>query len=112
MQGYQFGVMDNTHASLTTDPYPFTSTGLLMPTRAFNATRVNSAGLIEEVTVNTALLDLNPVALAQKGLILEESRTNILTYSNTLTNGAREKTRVSFSNSANFLCSLTVVCFY
>ncbi len=40
------------------------------------ATVVNSQGLIETVPANPARFDHDPVSLALKGLLLEESRTN------------------------------------
>ena len=72
-------VMQSTPTSITTDPYSFINNGLLTFTRASIATRVNSAGLIETVPENTACLDHDPVTLAQKGVLIEEARTNILT---------------------------------
>lgn len=48
-------------------------------TRALNtATRVNSSGKIETVNADTARFDYDPVTLACKGLLIEESRTNLL----------------------------------
>jgi hypothetical protein len=46
-------------------------------TRSGTATRVNSAGLIETVAVDTPRYDYNPSTLAIKGLLIEEGRTNI-----------------------------------
>lgn len=40
-------------------------------------TRVNSAGLIEVVPANTLLRDYDPVTLAVRGFLIEESRTNL-----------------------------------
>jgi hypothetical protein len=78
MQGYEFAVMASTPASMTTDPYTFMTSGLLTFTRASVATRVNSAGMIETVPVDTARLGHDPATLAQKGLLIEESWTNLL----------------------------------
>ena len=63
---------------MKTDPYSFIINGLLTFTRASNATRVNAAGLIETVPANTARLDHDPLTLAEKGLLIEESRTNLI----------------------------------
>lgn len=57
------------------------TTGTLDPrvtvTRALNtATRVNSSGLIETVNADLPRFDYDPVTLASKGLLIEESRTN------------------------------------
>jgi hypothetical protein len=94
--------MPITPASITTDPYTFINNGLLTLTRASVPTRVKSTGLIETVPVITARLDHDPGTLAQKGLLLEESRTNILTQSNTLTNAMWEKARATITNSTDF----------
>ena len=50
-------------------------------TRASSATRVNSSGLIEAVASNAPRFDYDPVTLQPKGLLIEEQRTNLLTYS-------------------------------
>lgn len=42
------------------------------------ATRVNSLGLIETVATNVPRFDYDPVTLACKGLLIEESRANLL----------------------------------
>jgi len=55
-------------------------------TRAANtATRVNSSGYIENVTANTPRFDFDPVTKICKGLLIEESRTNLMAYSEDLT---------------------------
>jgi hypothetical protein len=46
------------------------------------ATRVNSSGYIESVAADTARFDFSSVALVCKGLLIEEARQNLLTYSN------------------------------
>ena len=46
--------------------------------RASIGTRVNDVGLVEVVQNNIPRDDHDPVTLAQRGLILEESRTTIL----------------------------------
>jgi hypothetical protein len=45
------------------------------------ATRVNSLGLIETVGANIPRFDFNPTTLVCKGLLIEESRTNLLVRS-------------------------------
>ena len=50
--------------------------------RALNtATRINSSGLVEIVNANLPRFDYNLTTLAPKGLLIEESRTNICSYS-------------------------------
>ena len=66
--------------------------GLLDPlftfTRASTATRINASGLLETVAADTPRFDFDPVTLECKGLLIEEGRTNLLTYSTDLTNAA------------------------
>lgn len=51
-------------------------------TRALNtATRVNASGLIEIVNADLPRFDFDPVTLRCKGLLIEESRANLLPYS-------------------------------
>lgn len=57
--------------------------------RALNtATRVNSSGNIEIVNANLPRFDYDPVTLASKGLLIEETRTNLVLGSNDFTNGS------------------------
>ena len=77
----------------------FLSGGSLDPritfTRASSATRVNSSGLIETVSSDVARFDYDPVTLAAKGLLIEEQRTNLLTYSNDLSNVSWVKANIT-----------------
>jgi hypothetical protein len=62
------------------------TTGILDPrvtvARALNtATRVNSNGLIEIVDANLPRFDYDPTTLAPKGLLIEETRANLLLHS-------------------------------
>jgi hypothetical protein len=50
-------------------------------TRGSTATRVNRNRLIESVAANQPRFDYDPVTGECKGLLIEESRTNLLTYS-------------------------------
>ena len=85
-----------------TNPYTFINSGVLTFTRNSIATRVNSLSLIEEVPIHTARLDHDPVTLAPKGIILEESRTNIWTHFNTFTNAAWQIARATVTKSTEF----------
>ena len=67
--------------SLTVDPR-------ITFTRASTATRTNALGLLETVASGAPRIDYEPVTLACKGLLIEESRTNLLTYSEQLDNAA------------------------
>lgn len=54
-------------------------------TRSGNtATVVNSSGLVATINANLPRFDYNPVTLACKGLLIEESRTNLCLYSDNL----------------------------
>lgn len=53
--------------------------------RASSATRVNPSGLIEDVAINVPRIDFNPSSLSCEGLLIEESRTNSITLSNSFT---------------------------
>lgn len=62
------------------------TTGVLDPrvtvTRALNtATRVNSSGFIETVNADLPRFDYDPTTLACKGLLIEETRTNLINQS-------------------------------
>ena len=50
-------------------------------TRASTATFVNSKGLIETAAINQPRFDHDPTTLESLGLLIEESRTNLATYS-------------------------------
>lgn len=50
-------------------------------TRASNATRINSAGVLELVSTNGPRFDYDPVTLQPRGLLIEEQRTNLLLQS-------------------------------
>lgn len=69
------------------------TTGVLDPrvtvTRALNtATRVNSSGFIETVNADLPRFDYDPATLAPKGLLIEESRINLASYSEDFRNTA------------------------
>jgi hypothetical protein len=50
-------------------------------TRSTTATFVGSNGLIQTAAINAPRFDYNPVTLAPNGLLIEEQRANLLTYS-------------------------------
>ena len=71
--------------------------------RASSATRTNANGLIEVVPAGTPRRDFDPVTGVCKGLLIEEQRTNLLTYSEQFDNAAWGK---SFSSvGANVISS-------
>lgn len=54
-------------------------------TRASTATFVGSNGLIQSAAINAPRIDYNPVTLECRGLLMEQSRTNLVFPSATLT---------------------------
>ena len=68
-------------------------------TRASTATFIGSNGLIQSAAINAARFDHNPITLACKGLLIEESRTNLVFPSDTLTTQTRTVTAVSHTLS-------------
>jgi hypothetical protein len=56
-------------------------------TRASTATFVGSDGLIQSAAVNEPRFDHDPLTLACKGLLIEEARTNLATYSEAIVSG-------------------------
>ena len=67
-------------------------------TRSTSATRVNKDGLIEVVTNNKPRIDfLND---SNGALLLEPSRTNLITYSEAFDNGSWVKTRATVTSNA------------
>jgi len=69
-------------------------------TRASTATFFNSAGVLTSAATNAPRFDYNPSTLAAQGLLIEEARTNALTYSAEFDNAAWTKTRSSITANA------------
>lgn len=57
-------------------------------TRASTATFVGSNGLIQTAAINTPRFDHDPVTLASRGLLIEDSRTNQILHSQNFANAA------------------------
>jgi hypothetical protein len=68
-------------------------------TRASTATFIGSDGLIQSAAINQARFDHDPVTLACNGLLIEESRTNLVFPSETLTTQTRTVTAVAHTLS-------------
>ena len=68
-------------------------------TRASTATFIGSNGLIQSVAINEARFDHDPVTLASRGLLIEESRTNLVFPSDALATQTRTVTAVAHTLS-------------
>ena len=73
-------------------------------TRALaTATRTNASGYIEGVVANTPRFDYDPVTLACKGLLIEESRANVLL--NSLIDGTILETQIVATTAVAYTLS-------
>lgn len=64
------------------------------------ATATNSAGRVVAVNANLPRFDYNPVTLACRGLLIEESRTNLLTHSSAFNESAWTKTGATITQDS------------
>ena len=72
-------------------------------TRASIGTRVNEVGIIEVVQNDIPRVDHDPITLSQKGLLIEEERTNtLLQSSNMLSSGLWLRVGTSVATSTDF----------
>jgi hypothetical protein len=98
---YTTDSLPTTRPALSLD---FVDVGALDPrvtfTRASTATFTGSNGLIQTAAINAPRFDYDPVTLAPKGLLIEEARTNLLTYSEQFDNAAWTKSSSSVSANA------------
>ena len=69
-------------------------------TRSTTATFVGSNGLIQSAAINEPRFDYDPVTLAAKGLLIEEQRANLLTYSEDFSNVIWTKTGSTVTSNA------------
>jgi hypothetical protein len=69
-------------------------------TRASTGTFFDSAGVLTSAATNAPRFDYNPSTLAAQGLLIEESRTNALTYSAEFDNAAWTKVNSSVTADA------------
>jgi len=86
-------LLDFTSGNQTLDPR-------ITFTRASTATRFNANGVLVSEAINAPRFDYDPVTLAPKGLLIEEQRTNLVTYSEQFDNAAWTKSRVTITADA------------
>lgn len=71
-------------------------------TRASTGTFIGSDGLIQSAAIDAARFDHDPVTLACKGLLIEESRTNLIIQSEDFSNGwATTRASISVNQTAS-----------
>jgi hypothetical protein len=82
----------------------FANVGALDPritfSRTSSATYTNSLGLIATAAAGVARFDYDPTTLAAKGLLVEEQRQNLVTYSEQFDNAAWTKLNASVTANA------------
>jgi len=66
----------------------YTFSELFTFTRSTTATFVGSNGLIQTAAINAPRFDYDPATLQPKGILIEEQRVNLFTYSEDFTNAA------------------------
>lgn len=90
--GCFLGLTDGAGAARPTFALNFLTGDTLDPRVSFArdsvGTRINSAGLIESVGIDVPRFEYDPTTLQPKGLLVEDQRTNLLTYSAQIDNAA------------------------
>jgi hypothetical protein len=61
------------------------------------ATVTNSSGLVSTINADLPRFDYDPISLVCKGLLIEEQRTNLFTYSSEFDNAAWEKNNTTIT---------------
>jgi hypothetical protein len=69
-------------------------------TRASTATYFNSVGTLTSAATDAPRFDYNPSTLAAQGLLIEEARTNLVTYSAQFDNAAWGATQITVTANA------------
>jgi len=69
-------------------------------TRASSGTYFDATGTLQTATTNAARFDYDPSTLAARGFLVEEQRTNLVTYSAEFDNAAWSKTRATITANA------------
>lgn len=85
--------------------FDFANVGALDPritfTRATSATFVNQLGVIQTAASGIPRFDYDPSTLAARGLLIEEQRTNLLTYSEQFDNAVWAQSYLTENITAN-----------
>lgn len=68
--------------------------------RSTTGTYIDNAGLLQTAAINAPRFDYDPSTLAAKGLLIEEQRVNLITYSGALDNAAWAKVRATVTANA------------
>jgi hypothetical protein len=76
------------------------ATDLITFSRASSATFLGSNGLLQTAANNIPRIEYDATG-AVKGLLIEEARTNLVTYSNDFTNSSWTKSRVSIASNVS-----------
>jgi hypothetical protein len=70
-------------------------------TRSTTGTYYNSSGVLSTAAINASRFDYNPSTLAPLGLLIEQSSTNLLTYSQDFSNIAWNKFQCTVATGTN-----------
>lgn len=73
---------------------------IITHTRASTGTYFDSAGVLQTAGVDVPRLDYDPLTLLPRGLLVEEQRTNLLTYSEQFDSGSWIKTQATIGPDA------------
>lgn len=79
---------------------PATFADLMTLTRGSSGYRVGSSGYLESISSNNPRIDYDPVTYAVKGLLIENTTTNLFLYSEQFDNAAWSKASTSISANA------------
>ena len=69
-------------------------------TRASSATYFDSTGVLKLASSNVPRIDYNPVTLAIRGMLVEEQRTNLITYSEDFNDAVWNKSSTTITSNA------------
>lgn len=82
-------------------PAAFAFSDLITFTRSTGGGRFNAQGVYEWLPANQPRIDYDPVTGECRGLLIEEQRTNLLTYSSDFSNAVWNKTAVTITSNTS-----------